>query len=93
MEQMVSYVRHVLLCVYTIKFTYFMHADSLQPRASSISGLTSARCSTLCQGLGKKLIDCMFKLSNTSDLSSFLQSPQEVQAGSLGHMAHFWRAN
>lgn len=71
MEQMVSYVRHVILCVYTIKSTYFMHADSLQPRASSISGLTSARRSTPCQGLGKKLIDCMFKLSNTSDLSSF----------------------
>ncbi len=71
MEQMVSYVRHMHLCVYTVKSTHFLHADSLHPRVSSISGPTSARHSTPCQELEKKLIDCMFKLSNTSDLSSF----------------------
>ncbi len=71
MEQMVSYVHHMHLCVYTVKSTYFLHADSLHPRVSSISGPTSARHSTPCQELEKKLIDCMFKLSNTSDLSSF----------------------
>ncbi len=31
MEQMVSYVRHMHLCVYTVKSTYFLHADSLHP--------------------------------------------------------------
>ncbi len=59
------------ICVSTVKSTYFLHADSLHPRVSSISGPTSARHSTPCQELGKKPIDCMFKLSNTSDLSSF----------------------